>query len=208
MDWIQIVIADAKHGLGATFGRSDVLKCMADLTSGYDALPEVHALDEPMDLGPSPAKKAKSGLSFRSVSSGSVGEVSASSGGLEPAEAKGIRIGERKMMAITKFLSHGTDEQLAMMQRRLQDSTYKVGALTDSLLSDSLIHPGLEAKDSGSFEKRLMEMVPPPGSVAEPLEHSKALTKEQGLFLLQKILAMFERKTARLGGEKLSRSRG
>ena len=53
-----------------------------------------------------------------------------------------------------------------------------------------------------------VEMLPPPPNTAsEPLEHSKALTTDQSLFLLQKIIGMYEKKTAKLAPEAKLRQR-
>ena len=160
VDWIGIILSNQMCCLGDANpkARSDLVRCMNDLTKRYDDLPEVHAFDEP-EVAP-PVAKSKRTTGWKVVSSLSKQFQTQQDKADEP---QGIRMGVKKVQAIQKFLQHGNDDMLQLMIGHLQDKAWKHSALSDKLLGLDGLYPGVEAKESSlSSRVPVMEFMPPP----------------------------------------------
>ena len=100
---------------------------LRELAGLYEALPEVQAYDDVVTL---PAKtRAKTSRPTE-------------------ADAKGIRMGVRKLKAISLFLEHATGEMFEAIVKHLQHHSWKSCALSDALLASPLIYPELTTDDA------------------------------------------------------------
>ena len=131
MDWIAIILSERGPEKGLSLrgmSRTNVLATLREFTGLYEALPEVQAYD---DVTTPPAKKRAK--TARVVNN--------------EAEAKGIRIGVRKLKAISQFLEHATGEMYEAIVKHLQHHSWKSCALSDALLASPCIYPELTTDD-------------------------------------------------------------
>lgn len=131
MDWITIILSE-RPGAGLSvkgMSRRTLVATLREMTGLYEALPEVQAYDDVVTTPPT-KKRAKTA---RVVN--------------DEAEAKGIRMGNRKLKAITHFLEHGTGEMFEAIMKHLQHHSWKSCALSDALLASPWIYPDLRPDD-------------------------------------------------------------
>ena len=102
---------------------------LRELTGLYEALPEVQAYDDVVTTPPT-KKRAKTARAVNNE-----------------AEAKGIRMGVRKLKAISLFLEHATAEMFEAIVKHLQHHSWKSCALSDALLASPWIYPELTTDD-------------------------------------------------------------
>ena len=102
IDWITIILSERGPGAGLSvrgMPRGALVATLRELAGLYEALPEVQAYD---DVVTPPTKK-------RAKTTRVTNE----------AEAKGIRLGVRKLKAISLFLEHATSEMYALIVKHL-----------------------------------------------------------------------------------------
>ena len=107
---------------------------MKSITSKYDAHIEVDAHDmEPVAKRPRKGRKSKSASA--SAAAGVVGQT------MEVApELDQLKIGKRRLNAITNMLSRGTEEAFNNMQMHLVwAGDWTMSALTDDILGDLVL---------------------------------------------------------------------
>ena len=131
IDWITIILSERGPGAGLSvrgMSRATLVATLRELAGLYEALPEVQAYDEV--LTPPTKKRAKTARVVNNE-----------------AEAKGIRMGVRKLKAISLFLEHATGEMFEAIVKHLQHHSWKPCALSDALLASPCIYPELTTDD-------------------------------------------------------------
>ena len=196
VDWITIILSQGGSGLSfAGITRKSLVASLQELLGLYEALPEVQAYDE-VDMPP-PKKQAKRGSPAKVEQ-----------------HAKGIRMGVRKMQAITVFLQHGTPQMLEALQKHLQHHSWKACALSDALLASPLIYPDLmpdssdhTASATTSDDATHLARFAPPGTHHRTLQYSPTLSSDQAIILLQKVIRSFEEETSCMAVEGKAKCR-
>ena len=132
IDWITIILSERGPGAGLSvrgMSRGTLVATLRELAGLYEALPEVQAYDDVVTTPPT-QKRAKTARAVNNE-----------------AEAKGIRMGVRKLKAISLFLEHATGEMFEAIVKHLQHHSWKSCALSDALLASPWIYPELTTDD-------------------------------------------------------------
>ena len=122
IDWITIILSESGPGAGAGLSvrgmsRGTLVATLRELAGLYEALPEVQAYDDVVTTPPT-KKRAKTARVVNNE-----------------AEDKGIRMGVRKLKAISFFLEHATGKIFGAIVKHLQHHSWNSCALSDALLA-------------------------------------------------------------------------
>ena len=204
LEWAGMVLRSCKLRLGMSTEHTNlIMQCLQRCTCKYDAHLEVNAYDmEPI------AKRARRGRRKTSASATAIAMAASEAIGSEPQRSEApdedrIRIGCRRLGAITKVLGHATPKSFDVLQLHLVwAGDYTLSALCDECLGMDHIWPNsmlpeealadeatLIARDAAAKSHR--DLITR-GVTVKPMLYEELLTAKQHEQLVEKICSCFE----------------
>ena len=198
LEWAGMILRTCGLKLGMSGVHTQtILACMQRCAAKYDSSVEVDAYDmQPV------AKRARKG---RKKSASAVAAEAAMGGG-EPKDAKEpdedrLRIGTKRMLAITNVLTHCTEASYNLLQMHLVwVGDYSLSAINDATLGLAWLWKG-SLPDADSLPDDVAPLardaaargeVNPREVTIKPMKYEELLTAKQHEMIMQKALHCFE----------------
>ena len=200
IEWAAMILRSCQLKLGVSFEQTQmILQCLNRFTGKYDAHVEIKAYDgvEPV------AKRARRGRRKSATAEAlAMNAPTDASKTNEPDEDR-IRIGHRRLTAITNVLSHASPKSFDSFQFHLVwAGDFAVSALSDEALGLPYIWPNslppaeavaeestLIARDAAASTHR--ELIAK-GATLKPMLYEELLTQQQHEHIVDKICSCFE----------------
>jgi hypothetical protein len=188
IQWVGMIKDYAGLEIGVATSKASMVKVLEQMVQAYNAHPDVNSYSEEP-----PAKRARTRRGAKPV------EPTGDEGGHD----KGLKIGNRRLLAMKNFLSGGTQAGYDLLRMHLVwVSDYKVCVLNDEIM----MRPWFWVGSSGPKEhlpsvhdlsqKDVGPMTPdalvPKGASYENLHYDTKLTSRQFELMLGKAIAIFE----------------
>ena len=203
MEWAGMVLKSCKLKLGVSSVQTAmIMQALQRCTKKYDAHLEVNAYDmEPV------TKRARKGrkksAAATALAMAAVGTADGEQNRLNQPDEDRIKIGVRRLQAISNVLNFATAKSYNTLQMHLVwAGDYAVSALSDDMISSSFLWPNsLLPEQAGADEATLIardaaaqshQDLITKGVTAKPMMYEELLTASQHEQIIEKVCTCFE----------------